>query len=97
MELFNIYISVLRKTSFQQLTFQISHLYYNWNGTMRMPAARDYASRLAKNIGDDHLGGEDEEDPPREFHNDGQCTLLGFEPAPRRADETVVCAVYRFQ
>ena len=78
------------------MTFQISHFYYNRICTMRIPAARVYASRLAKHIGNDHLGGNDEEDPPREFHDDGQPTVLGFEPAPRQANKTVARAVYRF-
>ena len=36
------------------------HLYYNWNGTIRIPTVLMYVSTLAKHTGHRHLVREDE-------------------------------------
>ena len=35
----------------QQLTYKMSHLYYNWAGTVRVPAVCQYAHKLAFLVG----------------------------------------------
>ncbi|KAG8042448.1 hypothetical protein G9C98_005082 [Cotesia typhae] len=34
-------------TSIQRLTFQLTHMYFNWSGTVRVPAPCQYAHKLA--------------------------------------------------
>lgn len=35
----------------QQLTYKMTHLYYNWSGTTRVPAVCQYAHKLAFLVG----------------------------------------------
>ena len=37
---------------FQSLTWKLCHLYYNWPGTIRVPAPCQYAHKLAYLVGD---------------------------------------------
>lgn len=51
------YIVVQNSTRFnpdkiQHLTYKMSHLYYNWPGTIRVPAACQYAHKLAYLVGE---------------------------------------------
>ena len=41
----------LRPEHFQKLTYKLCHLYYNWPGTVRVPAVCQYAHKLAYLIG----------------------------------------------
>lgn len=42
----------------QEITFKLTHLYYNWPGTVRVPAPVQYAHKYASLIGDSvHFGG----------------------------------------
>ena len=52
----NIKLSALKV---QRLTFALTHLYYNWPGTVKVPAPVQYAHKLAQLIGDSvHAGVE---------------------------------------
>jgi aubergine-like protein len=43
----------------QEITFKLTHLYYNWPGTVRVPAPVQYAHKYASLIGDSvHAGVE---------------------------------------
>ena len=44
----------LNADKFQRLSYKLTHLYYNWPGTVRVPAPCQYAHKLATLIGD-HL------------------------------------------
>lgn len=35
----------------QLLTYKMTHLYYNWSGTTRVPAVCQYAKKLATLVG----------------------------------------------
>jgi aubergine-like protein len=35
----------------QRFTFKLSHMYYNWAGTIRVPAPCQYAHKLAYLVG----------------------------------------------
>lgn len=39
--------SQLNKDKLQILTYKMTHLYYNWSGTTRIPAVSQYAKKLA--------------------------------------------------
>ena len=39
--------SGLKPKHIQQLTYKLTHLYYNWPGTVRVPAPCQYAHKLA--------------------------------------------------
>jgi aubergine len=41
----------LKPAQIQILTFKFCHLYYNWSGTIRVPAVCQYASKLAFLVG----------------------------------------------
>lgn len=36
----------------QRLTYKMCHLYYNWQGTVRVPAPCQYAHKLAYLVGE---------------------------------------------
>jgi aubergine-like protein len=36
---------------FQRLSFKLTHMYYNWPGTIRVPAVCQYAHKLAFLVG----------------------------------------------
>eukprot|EP00092_Neocalanus_flemingeri_P037390 GFUD01040714.1.p1 GENE.GFUD01040714.1~~GFUD01040714.1.p1 ORF type:complete len:911 (-),score=265.15 GFUD01040714.1:184-2916(-) len=44
--------SGLRPDHIQSLTYKLTHLYYNWPGTVRVPAVCQYAHKLALLVGD---------------------------------------------
>jgi len=44
--------SGLRPQHLQGLTYKLTHLYYNWPGTVRVPAVCQYAHKLALLVGD---------------------------------------------
>ena len=44
--------SGLRPHHIQGLTYKLTHLYYNWPGTVRVPAVCQYAHKLALLVGD---------------------------------------------
>jgi len=44
--------SGLRPQHIQGLTYKLTHLYYNWPGTVRVPAVCQYAHKLALLVGD---------------------------------------------
>ncbi|KAF4533201.1 hypothetical protein B566_EDAN001743 [Ephemera danica] len=35
----------------QRFTYKMTHLYYNWSGTVRVPAPVQYAHKLAQLVG----------------------------------------------
>ena len=39
-------------TILQKLTYKLTHLYYNWPGTVRVPAPCQYAHKLAFLVGE---------------------------------------------
>jgi aubergine-like protein len=39
--------SGLQPDHIQQLTYKLCHMYYNWSGTVRVPAPCQYAHKLA--------------------------------------------------
>ena len=39
-------------TELQKLTYKLTHLYYNWPGTVRVPAPCQYAHKLAFLVGE---------------------------------------------
>ena len=41
----------LKPNNIQMLTFKMCHLYYNWSGTIRVPAVVQYAHKLAFLVG----------------------------------------------
>ena len=41
----------LKPDHFQRLTYKLCHLYYNWPGTIRVPAPCQYAHKLAFLVG----------------------------------------------
>ena len=43
--------SGLRPDHIQKLTYKLTHLYYNWPGTVRVPAPCQYAHKLAFLVG----------------------------------------------
>jgi len=43
--------SGLKPDHFQRLTYKLTHLYYNWPGTIRVPAPCQYAHKLAFLVG----------------------------------------------
>lgn len=43
--------SALKPEHMQRLTYKMTHLYYNWPGTVRVPAPCQYAHKLAQLIG----------------------------------------------
>lgn len=43
--------SVLKTDHFQKLTFKLTHMYYNWPGTIRVPSVCQYAHKLAFLVG----------------------------------------------
>ena len=44
--------SGLKPEHLQKLTYKLTHLYYNWPGTVRVPAPCQYAHKLALLVGD---------------------------------------------
>merc|ERR1719356_559406 len=44
--------SGLKPEHMQRLTYKLTHLYYNWPGTVRVPAPCQYAHKLALLVGD---------------------------------------------
>merc|ERR1719282_2219495 len=42
----------LKAEHFQKLTYKLCHLYYNWPGTVRVPAPCQYAHKLAFLVGE---------------------------------------------
>lgn len=44
--------TALKPDHFQRLTYKLCHLYYNWPGTIRVPAPCQYAHKLASLVGD---------------------------------------------
>jgi aubergine-like protein len=43
--------SELDPDKIQRLTYKLCHLYYNWSGTVRVPAPVQYAHKLAQLVG----------------------------------------------
>lgn len=43
--------SGLRPDHLQKLTYKLTHLYYNWPGTVRVPSVCQYAHKLAFLVG----------------------------------------------
>jgi aubergine-like protein len=43
--------SKLKPDYMQRLTYKMTHLYYNWPGTIRVPAPCQYAHKLAFLVG----------------------------------------------
>jgi aubergine-like protein len=43
--------SGLKPDQIQKLTYKLTHLYYNWSGTVRVPAPCQYAHKLAFLVG----------------------------------------------
>ena len=41
----------LKPDHIQRLSYKLTHLYYNWPGTIRVPAPCQYAHKLASLIG----------------------------------------------
>ena len=41
----------LKPAQYQSLTYKLTHLYYNWPGTIRVPAPCQYAQKLAYLVG----------------------------------------------
>lgn len=50
---YNVVYSTIRLTpdQMQLLTYKMTHLYYNWSGTTRVPAVCQYAKKLATLVG----------------------------------------------
>merc|ERR1712142_1178673 len=44
--------SGLKPNHLQKLTYKLTHLYYNWPGTVRVPAVCQYAHKLAFSVGE---------------------------------------------
>eukprot|EP00095_Tigriopus_kingsejongensis_P002312 maker-scaffold347_size200506-snap-gene-0.20 protein:Tk02312 transcript:maker-scaffold347_size200506-snap-gene-0.20-mRNA-1 annotation:"giwi protein" len=44
--------SGFRPDHLQQLTYKLTHMYYNWAGTVRVPSVCQYAHKLAKLVGE---------------------------------------------
>ena len=44
--------SGLKPEHIQKLTYKLCHLYYNWPGTVRVPAPCQYAHKLALLVGE---------------------------------------------
>ena len=44
--------SGLKPEHLQKLTYKLTHLYYNWPGTVRVPAPCQYAHKLAFLVGE---------------------------------------------
>ncbi len=44
--------SGLRPEHMQMLTYKLTHLYYNWPGTVRVPSVCQYAHKLAYLVGE---------------------------------------------
>ena len=44
-------MSVLTPDKLQRLTYKLTHLYYNWPGTIRVPAPCQYAHKMAFLVG----------------------------------------------
>ncbi len=52
--------SGLSADQLQRLTFKLCHLYFNWQGTIRVPAPCQYAHKLAFLVGQSlHLQADD--------------------------------------
>nr|BAI67938.1 DjPiwiA [Dugesia japonica] len=49
-------ISPMAPSVLQQITFSLTHLYFNWMGTIRVPVPTHYAHRLAELVGKVHRG-----------------------------------------
>jgi len=47
----NVDIPLSRPKHIQQLAYKLTHLYYNWPGTVRVPAPCQYAHKLAMLVG----------------------------------------------
>ena len=76
----------------------MSHLYYNWNGTIRIPAVLMYASTLAKHTGHRQPVREDEDEEAGDCAADEQHpTVPGFEPAPHGDTIESARAFYRLR
>ena len=43
---------LFRPKHIQKLTYKLTHLYYNWPGTVRVPAPCQYAHKLAMLVGE---------------------------------------------
>ena len=44
------YILALKPDQLQKLTYKLTHLYYNWPGTVRVPAVCQYAHKVSSVI-----------------------------------------------
>ena len=64
------------------MTFQMYHLYYNWNRTIRIPTLLMYASTLAKLTGHRQPVREDENEEEVACADQQHPTVPGFERAP---------------
>nr|Q2Q5Y9.1 RecName: Full=Piwi-like protein 1; AltName: Full=SMEDWI-1 [Schmidtea mediterranea]ABB77337.1 PIWI-like protein 1 [Schmidtea mediterranea] len=49
-------VSVMSPSVLQQITYSLTHLYFNWMGTIRVPVPTHYAHRLAELVGKIHRG-----------------------------------------
>ena len=44
------FIVALKPDQLQKLTYKLTHLYYNWPGTVRVPAVCQYAHKVSSVI-----------------------------------------------